>query len=291
MDPVSYKAGVTEVFNRAAARYDQAGVEFFTPMGRRLVELVGASPGDRVLDVGCGLGACVFPAAEAVGPGGRVVGIDIAPAMIDKARQEASRLGVNNVEMLVMDAEDPQLGPAVFDVVTGSFSIIFLPDSFSALTRFRKLLAPGGRLGFTSPVFSRDAFPFLPPLFTEIITEEILRHVPDRWHPYRLVDRFYRWLMEPGELASTLSAAGFGKVVSYEEPVRMVARSGRDWVAWSHTQGMRLLWNNLPDRQQRQLRAAIIEKLDSLRSGDGLITLEMPVRYVLAEASAPAGTG
>jgi O-methyltransferase / aklanonic acid methyltransferase len=286
MDAASYKAGVTEVFNQAAARYDQAGVEFFTPMGKRLVELVRPQSGGRLLDVGCGLGACVFPAAEAVGPNGKVVGIDIASAMVSEARREASRLGVNNVELLVMDAEKPEFEQTAFDAIIGSFSIIFLPDSFNALAKFRKLLAPGGRLGFTSPVFTPGTFPFLPPLFTEIITDEILKHVPDEWHPHRLVDRLYRWLIDPGELARTLTRAGFGEVVSQDEPVRMVANSGSDWVAWSHTQGMRLLWNNLPARQQRYLREAIIGKLDSLRSADGLITLEMPVRYVVAEASA-----
>jgi len=281
---MNYKAGVAETFNRVAATYDRSGVEFFTPMGRRLVELVAPPTGGRVLDIGCGRGACLFPAADSVGPNGEVVGIDIAPRMVHEARKEANRIELNNVELLVMDAESPQFAPATFDVITGSFSLIFLPDSFGALTKFRRLLAPGGRLGFTSPVFNHDDFPFLPPIFAEIITDEILRHVPDEWHPHRLIERYYGWLVDHDKLVSTLAATGFSNVTSYDEPVPMVTKSGHDWVSWSYTQGMRLLWNNLPAEQQRRLRTSIIEKLDSRRSADGLITLDMPVRYVIADA-------
>ncbi|WP_371127167.1 methyltransferase domain-containing protein [Streptomyces sp. 2112.3] len=84
-------------------------------MGRRLVDLAAPRPGERLLDVGCGRGAALFPAARAVGPAGRVVGpagravgIDIADTMIEAARAEAARAGADNVELLVMDAERPR---------------------------------------------------------------------------------------------------------------------------------------------------------------------------------------
>ena len=283
MDAASYKAEVTDVFNRAAATYDRLGVEFFTPMGGRLVELVAPRVGGRVLDVGCGCGACLFPAAAAVGAAGHVVGIDIAPAMIEEARREVDRLELGNVELVVMDAEDPLFAPGSFDYITGSFSIIFLPDSVAALTRFGKLLAPSGKIAFTSPVFTHDTFPFLPPLFTQIITDEILQHVPEEWQPHRLVERYYSWLVERDAVPAALGAASFDNVVIHDEPVQMVTGSGRDWVAWSRTQGMRLLWNNLPAQPRRELETSIIAELDSRRSADGLITVEMPVRYVIAD--------
>jgi O-methyltransferase/aklanonic acid methyltransferase len=285
MDTVSYKSDVTNVFNRAAATYDRSGVEFFTPMGRRLVELVAPQAGSSVLDIGCGRGACLFPAAAAVGPTGRLVGIDIAPAMIEEARRESERLELGNVELLVMDAEEPQFAPATFDFVTGSYSIIFLPNSIAALAKFRKLLVPGGKLGFTSPVIIRDTFSFLPPLFADIITDDVLRHVPEEWRPRQLVERYYLWLADSDKLVATLAAAGFDNVVIHDEPVRMVTESGRDWVAWSRTQGMRLLWNNLPEQEQGRLETSIITELDARRTGDGLITMEMPVRYVTADAA------
>jgi O-methyltransferase / aklanonic acid methyltransferase len=282
----SFKSRVTDVFNDAAPRYDR-GVEFFTPMGRRLVELMAPRVGGRVLDVGCGRGACLFPAATAVGAAGQVVGIDIAPAMIEQARSETARLGLGNVELMVMDAEDdPLFAPGSFDYVIGSYSIIFLPDSFAALTRFATLLSPGGRLAFTSPVFSYDTFPFLPEPFGQIITDEFLQHIEEEWQPRRIVERYYSWLVDQDMLSATLGAAGFGDVVIRDEPVQMVSGSGQDWVAWSRTQGMRLLWNNLPEQSRRDLEKSIIAELDSRRSADGLITVETPVRYVIANLAA-----
>jgi hypothetical protein len=84
-------------------------------------------------------------------------------------------MGARLVELVVMDTEDdPLSAPGSFDYVIGSYSIIFLPDSFAALTRFGKLLVPGGKLAFISPVFSYDTFPFLPELFGQITTDEFL---------------------------------------------------------------------------------------------------------------------
>jgi O-methyltransferase/aklanonic acid methyltransferase len=282
MDTTSYKSAVTNAFHRAAADYDQAGVSFFSPMGRRLVELVGPGPGQRVLDIGCGRGACLFPAATAVGPTGRVVGIDIAPAMVEHARAEVVGRGLDTVSVRVMDAERPAFDPASFDVVTGSFSVIFLPDAVEALARYAPLLADGGRLAFTSPVFTDDTFPFLPPVFTRMIPESVLRHLPAQWEPHELARRFYGWLGTPERVTAALHRAGFTDVTVHDEPVAMVTGSGAEWVAWSHTQGMRLLWDNLPPAQRAELAATLTADLDALRGPDGLIRLPTPVRYVIA---------
>lgn len=283
-DAASFKSRVIGVFDQAAASYDQ-GVEFFTPMGARLVELLAPRVGARVLDVGCGRGACLFPAATAVGPTGWVVGIDIAPAMIEQTQREADRRQLGNLELVVMDAEDPQFAPGSFDDILGSYSIIFLPNSFAALTRFATLLTPGGKLAFSSPVFTRETFPFLPAPFTRLITPEFLAHIEPDWQPHRIAQRYYSWLMTPEVLTATLQAAGYGNVVVRDEPVAMITRSGQDWVAWSRTQGMRLFWNNLPEQPRRELENAIITELNSRRSPDGNITIEVPVRYVIAETT------
>jgi O-methyltransferase/aklanonic acid methyltransferase len=282
MDTAVYKATVTEAFDQSAKSYDRLGVEFFTPMGRRLVELVAPGPGDRLLDVGCGRGACLFPAAAAVGPAGRVVGIDIAPGMIEEAVGEARRQGVSNVELLVMDGESPDFPARSLDAVTGSYSLIFLPHAQAALTRYADLLADGGRIGFTSPVFTDDTFPFLPPVFTDLIPRSLLRGLPPEWQPDALRQRFNSWLSDAGDLRRTMEQAGFQDVRVVDEPVDMVAPSGAAWVDWSHTHGMRLLWQHLAPAEGQRLRERLIPALDGMRDGDGPLTIETPVRYVLA---------
>jgi O-methyltransferase / aklanonic acid methyltransferase len=138
-------------------------------MGKRLVEYAAPQLGDRVLDIGCGRGACLFPAAELVGPGGHVLGIDIAAAMIRETAAEAARQGMTNVDLRLLDAQQLDLPARSFDLITGSYSVIFLPDAPAAMGAYAELLADNGRIAFTSPVFTEDTFPFLPPVFTQLI--------------------------------------------------------------------------------------------------------------------------
>ncbi|MFD9718085.1 class I SAM-dependent methyltransferase [Streptomyces sp. NPDC059076] len=282
LEDSAYKAEVTRAFDRAAAHYDRMGVEFFTPMGRRLIERAKPLPGERVLDIGCGRGAALFPAAEQVGPTGSVLGIDIAPAMVEEARREAARQGVSQVEAQVMDGERPDPPARSFDLVTGSYSVIFLPDAPGALARYAELLRDGGRIAFTSPVFTDDTFPFLPPVFTDLIPRSLLVNLPPEWQPEALQRRFNSWLSHPADLRRTMEAAGFTEVEVVDEPVELTATSGEAWVDWSHTQGMRLLWTHLPDDESRRLRERLITALDAMRDGDGPLTIDTPVRYVTA---------
>ncbi|SCD60563.1 class I SAM-dependent methyltransferase [Streptomyces sp. DvalAA-19] len=282
LDDSAYKAEVTRAFEHAAARYDRLGVEFFTPMGRRLIERAIPAPGERVLDIGCGRGAALFPAAEQVGPTGSVLGIDISPAMVEEARREATRQGAGQVEARVMDGERPDLPAHSFDLITGSYSVIFLPDAPGALARHAGLLRDGGRIAFTSPVFSDDTFPFLPPVFTDLIPRSLLSGLPPHWQPEALQRRFNSWLSRPADLRRTMEAAGFTGVEVVDEPVELTAASGEAWVDWSHTQGMRLLWTHLPEAESRRLRERLITALDAMRDGDGPLTIATPVRYVTA---------
>src|SRR5689334_4965853 len=89
MTDVDPKARIAGIFDRAAPTYDQTGVEFFGPPGRELVRLAGIAAGQRVLDLGCGRGNVLFPAAEAVGPTGEVIGVDFAPGMLTATTRAA----------------------------------------------------------------------------------------------------------------------------------------------------------------------------------------------------------
>ncbi|MFF8351958.1 class I SAM-dependent methyltransferase [Streptomyces chartreusis] len=282
MDSTAYKSGVTNAFKNAADSYDRGGVGFFTPMGRRLVELAAPQPGERVLDVGCGRGAALFPAARAVGPTGRAVGIDIADTMIEAARAEAARTGAGNVELLVMDAERPSFARRSFDLVLGSYSILFLPDAPAALARYPRIMTPAGRLAFTCPVFEADSFPFLPPVFTPMIPASVPAALPADWQPGELRRRYNGWLSDVELLRATLGEAGFTDVAVRDQAVPMTAESPAAWVDWSHTQGMRLLWERLPERVAAELRDSLIAGLSELSGPDGSLVIETPVRFVTA---------
>lgn len=113
---------------------------------RRMLEMVQLAPGDRVLDVGTGIGEPALTAAQHVGPTGSVVGIDQAAPMIARARERARDLGLGNVELLEMDAEGLELSGRVFDVLLCRWALMLLPSLHETLRSFRHLLRPEGRL-------------------------------------------------------------------------------------------------------------------------------------------------
>lgn len=112
----------------------------------RLVELAGLQPGDRVLDVGTGIGEPAVTAAHRVAPGGRVLGIDLAPAMIREGRRRIHHLGLSNVELAVGDIESLDLPPAGFDAVLSRWTLMLMEDLGSTLACLHRLLTPGGTL-------------------------------------------------------------------------------------------------------------------------------------------------
>jgi len=103
-------------------------------------------PGEQVLDLGSGAGTDSLVAAQMVGAGGRVTGIDMTPEMVDKARRSAVAAGVENVEFLAGDAERLPFEDASFDVVISNGVIDLIPDKDAVFSELFRVLRPGGRL-------------------------------------------------------------------------------------------------------------------------------------------------
>src|SRR6185295_238518 len=91
------KAAAT--YNAASDSYDHPANFFWERHGRRTVERLGLAFGARVFDVCCGSGASAIPAAEAVGPGGFVLGVDLAENLLKLAKTKAQQRGLNNLEL------------------------------------------------------------------------------------------------------------------------------------------------------------------------------------------------
>jgi SAM-dependent methyltransferase len=102
--------------------------------------------GERVLDLGSGAGTDSLVAAQMVGPGGRVTGIDMTPEMLQKARAATAELGVTNVEFVEGEAEQLPFPDASFDVVISNGVIDLIPDKDAVFAEIHRVLAPGGRI-------------------------------------------------------------------------------------------------------------------------------------------------
>ena len=105
------------------------------------------SPGDRVLDVGCGCGETTITAATAAS-GGSALGLDLSGPMLEVARQLAADAGAANARFEQGDAQIYPLGPDRYDLVISKFGVMFFDDPAAAFANIAAGVRPGGRLAF-----------------------------------------------------------------------------------------------------------------------------------------------
>jgi SAM-dependent methyltransferase len=104
------------------------------------------APGENVVDVGSGAGIDSLIAARMVGPSGRVIGVDMTPAMLAKARLSALQAGLHNVDFREGTAEALPICDGWADVVISNGVLNLMPDKLAGLAEMARVLKPGGRL-------------------------------------------------------------------------------------------------------------------------------------------------
>lgn len=117
---------------------------------------VDLRPGAIVLDVGCGAGLDALIAARRVGPGGRVLGMDMTPAMLERAREHAALMGAENAEFQEGLMEALPLADASVDVVVSNGTLNLSTRKSRALAEMHRVLRPGGRLALADLVLSES---------------------------------------------------------------------------------------------------------------------------------------
>ena len=266
-------AKVAGVFDGLSSAYDASGVDFFQPIALSLLKVLAPAPGERLLDIGCGRGAVLLPAADLVGATGTCTGIDISQAMVDSTDSLADRCGLTNVEVMLGNAQDPDLPEQSFDVIASSLVLFFLPDPAAALRAWLPLLVPGGRLGVTTfgpmdPRWSAVDAVFAP-------------YLPPELRDARTTGAAGPFASDEG-MEALVSAAGFVDVRTRTDaiPVRFV--DADQWHAFTWSTGQRAMWMAVPEDERPAVRAAAEQVLAGLADTDGSITVEQAVRHTLA---------
>jgi ubiquinone/menaquinone biosynthesis C-methylase UbiE len=146
--PRVIKAHVQDDYDAAAPAWEPYMGPYFRFPAERLVADLAPRPGHRCLDLACGSGLIARAFAARVGTG-LVAACDLSPEQVDRARAVLADAGLDAVDVRVMDAERLSYPPGSFDRVGCGFGINHFPRPTAAIRGVLRVLAPGGRAGFT----------------------------------------------------------------------------------------------------------------------------------------------
>jgi ubiquinone/menaquinone biosynthesis C-methylase UbiE len=247
------KTWIAGVFDRAAPSYDQLAGRYHEHFGERLVELSGVGSGDAVLDVACGRGAALVPAATRVGTTGKAVGIDLSPEMVRLARHAVAGAGVD-ADVRVMDAEHLEFPASTFTAVLCAFGVFFLPDAARALAEFRRVLVPGGLVGLSTWGEEDPRWAWENDVFADI---DVARRA--------VVQPFDT----PALVEELLTGSGFEDVAVRSEDHEVRIADEAEWWAWKWSYSLRGVIEQLAEDRLERLRREVNARFEAMPGGGG----------------------
>lgn len=265
----------TQYFNEAYGSKPPENYERFfvpaigKPLANDLIRFAALRPGERVLDVACGTGIVARLAAQQVGPGGAVAGVDIHPGML--ATAQASAPANLSIEWHQSSAEAMPLPDSALDVVLCQLGLQFMPDKLAALKEMRRVLAPGGRLFLNMPGPT--------PKFFAAMAEAMKRHI--NLQAAGFIHQVFA-LHDLTEIRQLLSEAGFHDITLQVNDKTLNLPPSKDFLwQYIHSTPLAGMVAQVDDAALAALECEVVEAWREFETGDGL-----SYRQRIVEASA-----
>lgn len=257
MDPRLQRRVQRYGWDKAAAYYERFWSRQLAPAQQRLLELAGLRPGEHVLELAAGTGLVTFPAAEAVGPAGRVVATDISDVMVRQIASDAAARGLSQITAERTDAEVLRWDAGVFDVVLCALGLMYVVNPAASLAESLRVLGPGGRMvaavwGARRNCGWADIFPIV-----------------DRRVQSEVCPMFFQ-LGTGSALASEMSAAGFTRVSEARLATTLEYDSAEDAVGAAFAGGpVALAYSKFDEAARESAHAEYLASIAPYRVGDG----------------------
>lgn len=259
-------------WDRAADAYARHWHGPLAGLHQEMLDLARLGGGESVLDLACGTGVLSVAAARAVGSSGRLVGVDIADAMVAAAGQRAQALGLAQASFVRMDAEQLALPSAGFDAALCALGLMYLPDPGAALRELQRVLRPGGRAVLA--VWGARARCGWAPLFG-IVDAEVRSEVCP----------LFFGLGQGDALARCAAAAGLELVDHHRRADTLDYADGAQACAAAFAGGpVALAWSRFDAATRQRVQQRYLEALSPWRTARGY---RLPAEYLLAVVRRP----
>lgn len=239
----------------------------FAPLTGPALDAAAPAPGERVLDVGCGCGATVLELARRVGPGGRVLGLDVSGPMTARARARIAAAGLDNAEVLVSDAATHAFPAPVADLLFSRFGVMFFADPVAAFANLRRAVRPDGRLLFACwRALAENAWFSVPLDAARPLLPPQPEPEPDAPGPFAFAD--------PSRVHAVLTGAGWGTIgiERLDVPLRLAGPGRLDEASALATRvgALARVLAEVDDPLRLRVRMAVAEALRAHDGPDGV---------------------
>jgi SAM-dependent methyltransferase len=239
--------------------------EMFGPVSEALIEDAHIGAGQTVLDVAMGPGEPALTIADLVGNAGKIVGTDFVAEMVQAARGEARRRGLNNASFETASGEKLPFADNTFDAAVSRFGVMFFPSPMAGVQEILRVLKPGGRLAMAVWYFAEQN-----PFFT-VVTSVVDRYIPSPPPEPDAPDAFR--FAKPGELLGIFASAGVKKASERLLKFRIRATASPEdfWTMRSElSEKMRSKMAELSDAKLAELRREAVMGISTYSSNEGI---------------------
>ncbi|HMK46982.1 MAG TPA: methyltransferase domain-containing protein [Methanocella sp.] len=249
--------------------------------GVKLVDMLGLSEGDRVLDLGCGTGRLTLYAAGKVGPAGKVVGIDPAPPRIEIARKKLASRSPTNIEFNVRGSDDLEgFARDQFHVAYLSSVLNWIPDKNTTIRELFRILKPGGRIGIVSED-GKNELPIEQAIYQRLTREPYAGQFGD----IKDIKKSMSDIRKPAsseEIGQILRMTGFQSVDIQASVQRITWATAAEFVEFMDASSFGPYRKYLSDSILEEIRKDIEDGLEKIMTPKGLILTRNPV-YIIAK--------